>query len=212
MSCERANQCKSEKKGRGRGGKCSGCSYQWRVKELECCKKQPNMKEICNKIEEDCWEASRKGSYGGRFRLDKSIENVLLNMRKDDPTFPALERLKKKVVVSLETGEEPVPFDCAFTVSNTSKAIFIECKPTGNEANSLYSAIFSAKLLRENPKYRDCLFYVVGYKDHNYYSNIIKHHPIVRWAEKMGIVQLFCGLKDLKSLFDDIKEKIGSAR
>lgn len=78
MSCERANQCKSEKKGRRRGGKCSGCLYEWVVeKRLKNCK-EPAMEGIYNKIIEDCWKASQEGSYGGRFRLDKILKTYCL--------------------------------------------------------------------------------------------------------------------------------------
>ncbi len=162
---------------------------------------------------------NRKGS-GGRVALDQVFkELVLKEAKKYIKGFPELEELEDKdlndtVKIGDKHYKYRVKSDSSFKFNG--KHIFVEIKGSGNDTNSILSAITAAQLVKSGERFNDnykyyylgCMSTVsrVGLTRANLLEEKrTKISPYVRWAEGKGFIK-FYGIRDIEQLLKDIKE------
>lgn len=210
MSCDRSDECEQNST-----RACYGCSYKHLHKLKIREEDNPLKKHVKKKIRDDCFkfcsDPKRKKGTGGRYRMDKAVEDILIEASRVDTSFPKLKEIKKqkdKLLFKLGGRDFLAKCDVAFETEK-GKRILIEVKGYGADTNSIYSAILAAKILKADKDFANSLFYYFSAeaREKMLGGSELKRRNLILWAEETGVIDGFYGIEDIGKLFDDIKAK-----
>ena len=208
VRCSRGDECKSYK-----AVGCRGCGFQHfdRIDDTE----SDLLVFLKNRYFQLCSE-NRKGP-GGRIALDLPFKELVLKEAKkyieDFPELKELTDLNDKVCVGNNQYNYRIKCDSSFKFNQ--KYIFVEIKGSGDDTNSILSAITAAQLVSSGIGFTSSRYYYLGcmstlsdngLKREDFLNEKrTKISPYVRWAENKEFIE-FYGIRDIELMLRAIRD------